>query len=789
MAKETGADLKEALAAQREVLSLEAKIDQLADKKGKRAEKQLALAQKELAVKKEVVNNSNAYANYQKKINKDTETFGKSWTKLSSDVRNNLGGTNRSANVYASISTKIIGLEAKQASLSGDELEANMEMVARLREQNDSLLAQAKMTATAEAKARGMNDYAIKRKEIQEELNQLADEETDERREALELELEALNLKEKLEKKDERLASIAESQKDILDTMPEGVKNAVGFASKLGETLKTAGKGAAVFMILATILSAAMSEFTKLDEAAKEFRETTGLTNTQMKGVKDDTLAIRGYFADLGVEAKDVFGTVASLKGEFSDTAQFSQETVGAIAVLGANFGIAAETSAKVQSQLEAIGGLSSETAANVQMQLADMAKMAGVAPRKVFEDIAENAEATSTFFKGDVKLLAKQAIEARRLGSSLKESVELAEKLLDFEGGIEEELVAATFVGGQFNLSQARALAYQGDLVGAQKETLAQLQRTGDFRKKDYFTQQQLAKAANMSVEEINKQLNAQEKLNSLGYEERKLAEDAISKGLDITNINKENLALETQKFASQQEQQSQLDSLNNAFSGITATVGQSLVPLIQGLIPLVNLILFPIQAVAEGFRVTVEYLKEHIGLAITLASVMGIVYARSIGTAIADVWKGIVGFLGPFGIPVAIAATIGMVSMARNAMAQKAGDVMSPADGKTQVSTKEGGLFELSPNDDLVAAPGAASKLQQAAQMSKMGGVTSTGGGANSSNGMDALINEMKALRGDMNSGKIKTSTYLDGQKVSSTLGYSVDQNTRNSFNMSAI
>ena len=789
MAKETGADLKEALAAQREVLSLEAKIDQLADKKGKRAEKQLALAQKELAVKKEVVNNSNAYANYQKKINKDTETFGKSWTKLSSDVRNNLGGTNRSANVYASISTKIIGLEAKQASLSGDELEANMEMVARLREQNDSLLAQAKMTATAEAKARGMNDYAIKRKEIQEELNQLADEETDERREALELELEALNLKEKLEKKDERLASIAESQKDILDSMPEGVKNAVGFASKLGETLKTAGKGAAVFMILATILSAAMSEFTKLDEAAKEFRETTGLTNTQMKGVKDDTLAIRGYFADLGVEAKDVFGTVASLKGEFSDTAQFSQETVGAIAVLGANFGIAAETSAKVQSQLEAIGGLSSETAANVQMQLADMAKMAGVAPRKVFEDIAENAEATSTFFKGDVKLLAKQAIEARRLGSSLKESVELAEKLLDFEGGIEEELVAATFVGGQFNLSQARALAYQGDLVGAQKETLAQLQRTGDFRKKDYFTQQQLAKAANMSVEEINKQLNAQEKLNSLGYEERKLAEDAISKGLDITNINKENLALETQKFASQQEQQSQLDSLNNAFSGITATVGQSLVPLIQGLIPLVNLILFPIQAVAEGFRVTVEYLKEHIGLAITLASVMGIVYARSIGTAIADVWKGIVGFLGPFGIPVAIAATIGMVSMARNAMAQKAGDVMSPADGKTQVSTKEGGLFELSPNDDLVAAPGAASKLQQAAQMSKMGGVTSTGGGTNSSNGMDALINEMKALRGDMNSGKIKTSTYLDGQKVSSTLGYSVDQNTRNSFNMSAI
>ena len=37
----------------------------------------------------------------------------------------------------------------------------------------------------------------------------------------------------------------------------------------------------------------------------------------------------------------------------------------------------------------------------------------------------------------------------------------------------------------------------------------------------------------------------------------------------------------------------------------------------------------------------------------------------------------------------------------------------MFSPADGKTQVSTKEGGLFELSSNDDLVAAPGAANMM----------------------------------------------------------------------------
>ncbi len=56
------------------------------------------------------------------------------------------------------------------------------------------------------------------------------------------------------------------------------------------------------------------------------------------------------------------------------------------------------------------------------------------------------------------------------------------------------------------------------------------------------------------------------------------------------------------------------------------------------------------------------------------------------------------------------AIAGTVGVI--AYNAI-KKAGDINSPADGKTQISTKEGGLFELSPNDDIVAAPGASAAL----------------------------------------------------------------------------
>ena len=784
MADTKGANLKEALAAEKEILSLETKITELAEKKGKRAEKQLATAQKDLAVKKAVLTNSKAFAEYQKKINKDTDAFGKSWSKLSGAVQKNLGGTNKNATVYASIASKISILEAKQAGLKGEELAANEEMVSRLREQGDSMLQQAKSTATAEAKARGMNDIAIKRKELEEEITKAKAEGNDELREALELEQQALELKYKLEKQENRLTEIQSQQESLINQMPEGLKSSITFAKGLGNAIK-AGMGP--LFLIGAVLALAISSFVELDESAKEFRETTGMTNSQMEGIRSQANEIAGEFGNLGIKSKNVFDTIAALKSEFSDVAEFSKETTAALTVLNANFGVTAETAAKVQSQFESIGGLSSETAANVQMQVANMANLAGVAPKKVFEDIAENAEAASTFFKGDLNALTKNAIQARRMGSSLKEQVELAEKLLDFESGIEEELVAATFVGGQFNLSQARGLAMAGKTAEAQEEVLRQIQRSGDFRKQDLFTQKQLAKASGMSVEEINKQLNAQDKLNSLTTEQKKAAEDAISKGLDITNINADQLAQETEKFAKQQEQQAQLDKLNNAFMGMAATIGSVLIPLIDA----ISIALYPVQLLVEGIQWVFGGIGESISKMIGPLGAVGKVLKGLAGLAVVyaayAAYAGIMAMSLGFGLPLAIAASAAIIT-AGFGLLSKVGDLNSPADGKTQVSTKEGGLFELSPNDDLVAAPGAAAALSNA------GGAAGGGGSAVASTPqinlsalsapLNAMINEIKALRADMASGKI--AVYMDTAKVTSNISTNVDQGTRNSYNL---
>ena len=456
-----------------------------------------------------------------------------SFAKLTPDVRALILDSNNGANSYTSATARIVELKSQEADLEGDALELNLQKQATFREMQSSLASQAKETDKARKTAKGINDDAQKRLEYESSISDFL---PDEREELLAM----FDQQVLMRKEQERINMIMDEQKGLFDSLPAPIQQSVGFAKKLGTAMK-AGLGPLV--IIGAIVAATFKSFSDLDEAAEDFRKETGITNSQMGEMKSQANDIVGTYGKFGVEAKNVFDTLSALKAEMGDVATYSEAAVGAITVLGTNYGISADNAAKVQGVMENVGGLSQDTAASVQLQVANMAKLAGVAPAKVFADIAENAEVASTFFKGDINALAKAAVNARRLGTSIKEAAEVSEKLLDFEAGIEDELVAATFVGGQFNLSRARALAMEGKLVEAQSETLSQIQRSGDFRKKDYFTQKQLAKAAGMTVEQINKQLNTQDKLSKLSVDERKRAEEAIASGLDITNINEDQL------------------------------------------------------------------------------------------------------------------------------------------------------------------------------------------------------------------------------------------------------
>lgn len=701
--------------------------------------------------------------NEQKKIKAKLERDSfKMLSRMDPEVKKLLKGVDgevKGKSIVAISQKKIIDMKVAEANLSGEDLAIAQQRRSELEYQETSLIAQAKATQQARDAMSGEASLKERRLKFQEQTASLDGED-------LKLAEDLFNQNENLLKQEERLKQLKEGQNQIMSALPGGLQKSIGFIKTMITGIRAFGLEAAIATAGITLvigaIVAGLAAFTALESAGEDFRKETGMTNSQMGEMASKANELSKSYAQYGVEVKDVYDTMASLKAEFSDIADYSEAAVGALTVMKSSFGVSAESAAKVQGVLENVGGLSEDTAASVQLQVANMSKLAGVAPKKVMEDIAKSAEITSTFFKGDVQLLTKQAVQARRLGTDLQSVAKVAEKLLDFEGGIEEELKAATFVGGQFNLSRARALAFEGKIVEAQQETLDQIQRSGDFRKKDYFTQQQLAKAANMTVEEVNKQLNVRDKLSRLSGDDLKKAEAAINAGLDITKINDEQLMQEVEKQAKQQETASMISKLENTFKGILATVGGALVPLFQGLGPILQFAFLPLKFAAQILSFIVDAITSIIKMIPGLGSLID--FFSSADANLPTFAEA----SGAGGLKSNVAETPTM------------GDVVSPASGKTMVSTKEGGVYNLSKNDDLVAAPGAAAAVGAAANQS---------GGSKMdlsalSAPLNSMISEIKALRADMASGKI--AVYMDGSKVTAGVSNATEKSTRNNYSL---
>jgi phosphoserine phosphatase len=688
----------------------------------------------------------------QQEANDLQDEFATSFTRMGNQQKKFLTDSNSSSNSYANITAKIVELKQQEVDAS----DADRVILAQRRAILEGIRTEQVEAAEAAAIARqemfGISEAEQTRNEFQQSIVGLSQDEKD-------LADQSFAAKENLLQQQERYNQLQQGANEILGKLPAGVQSVISGIKGMIMGIRAFGiqsaiATAGITLVIGAIV-AGLDYMMGMEKASEEFRKETGVTNSMMADMNEKAVSINKQYANYGVSLEDAYDTMAALRDETSEIANYSEAAVAGLTLMKTNFGVSAEEAAKVQGVLESVGGLSEDTAVNVQMQVANMAKLAGVAPKKVLKDIADNAEATSTFFKGDITLLSQQAVQARRLGTNLKEVTATAEKLLDFENNIEQELVAATYVGGQFNLNRARALAMEGKLVEAQEETLKQIQRSGDFRQQDYFTQQQLAKAANMSVEEINKQLNAQEKLGKLNEEDRKRAEEAINAGLDITNLNDEQLMQEVQKAAAQKEMASTITDMENTFKGILATVGGALLPLFQMLGPILKLAFMPLKISAK----LLQFVIDGIMWIIKKTPFLG-AFVEGVGNAFNTFDQGVTN------LSVAGLEGGGLGSVV------EAGDVISPANGQTMISTKEGGLLKLSGNDDVVAAPGAASAIGGGSSLAAL------------SAPLNAMINEIKALRADLAAGKIAVN--MDGARVSAGIGKVVDGSSRNNFSM---
>ena len=234
------------------------------------------------------------------------------------------------------------------------------------------------------------------------------------------------------------------------------------------------------------------------------------------------------------------------------------------------------------------------------------------------------------------------------------------------------------------------------------------------------------------MNRDELAKTLFVQEQLLNVSGDEAKLRERRIDsliqeKGLAAAQrvlAEKGIKGLEQQASISEQFGQS-MEKLKEIFVAISPAImaiGDALIPVLK--------------LVGAIFKF--------------LEPIMGLIGGAVAGAAVGSAFGGVGAIPG---------AIIGALGGGTSDLYRRAGDIISPSMGKTQVSTKEGGLFELSQNDDLLAGPGLAST-----------GLASKGipGGNNSS-----LIAEIRSLRAALESRPINVNTTveLDGERIGSS------------------
>jgi len=385
--------------------------------------------------------------------------------------------------------------------------------------------------------------------------------------------------------------------------------NLKGGASMM-ESLSVAGSGAgksliaaftgpqAIIAAVVAVIAAGVYAFYKVSAAAKQFREETGLLNSQTDGLEERFASVAASTAAIGGSIEDVSKAASTFSNQFEGTQMASKGVLTSMVAMQNSFGVSAEAQAKVNEQFQLMSGASAETAQNMIQTTIAAAEAAGVAPAAVMKDIAENAEAGLMYFQGSTAALSKAAIEARKMGTSIGEAARVSKGLLDFESSITNELEASAMLGTNLNFNKARALAADKDILGAQKAVVAEVSKLGDLTKLSVFEQEALAKAADMPIESLIRQQQIAERFSGIDDERLAAANALLDAGKAMGDITDADLEKEAIRLGNQKAMQSEFDNMGNQLSA----VGQDLLMALMPIGKLVMSILMPLVALFKG-------------------------------------------------------------------------------------------------------------------------------------------------------------------------------------------
>jgi hypothetical protein len=518
-------------------------------------------------------------------------------------------------------------------------------------------------------------------------------------------------------------------------------------------------------------LSTQTSKYKNIGNALKDQLTKTNLIDFAIKQMVDALINVDKQTGDLAKGFNVTYNEALNIRkelyamardsGELTANTKTYQETILAV---GKSLGSNAILNAKdleTFTMIREAAGLTNEELAEMQKltyvsginlennvgSLLGAAKITGLNnkillnEKDIMRDVAKTSKAIQLSLGGQGKSLGEAAAQVKILGMNMKQVEDISSSLLNFEQSIASELEAELLTGKDLNLERARMYAINNDMAGVAREIRKNYGDTAEFAKMNRIQQEAAAKAVGMSREDLAATLTDEKALTGLNGEKRNAAQAALefarARGMTEAEIGAKSIDDLRNQMSVQEELNKSVEKLKEVFVGIAQIV-----------MPIVS-----------AFASLVGYISKSTVLLTAMQTILAALAVKSVITAISSIFTGSA-VLGPVGLITAGLGTAALMGYIKSA--EQIGDMSyDNKTGKTLISTKEGGLFEPSSNDQIKIGPDVLK--DNINKPIKSSSVSST---------ID--YNRMAvALAKEINNRAIQVSVEMDGKKVAKGVG----------------
>jgi len=349
-------------------------------------------------------------------------------------------------------------------------------------------------------------------------------------------------------------------KEDMRDTAKEGTKFQVmmtgikGIVGGIGEALKDPVTQFTILLKIADFFfKAALTANAQIVQLGKSLGSSS-------EKYRENLVKVESTSNNLNVTTKNLVGAFDELTTATGYVSNFSADALETQIMLTKQFGLTADEAAGVFKFSQLTG--KSSKAVNDAMVGAFVATRnslkVGVPFKAAIAEAAKVSGALSSNFQNDPVRIAAAVVQVKALGTSLEQTANQAESLLNFESSIENELKAELLTGKQLNLERARAAALAGDQVTLAEELVKNVGSIEEFDRMNVLQKKALAEAVGLSTDELAKQLQNQ-----------KLAQE---QGKSLAQITKEQALDEQKRQDVQTKFNAAVEKLQSLFGNLMA-------------------------------------------------------------------------------------------------------------------------------------------------------------------------------------------------------------------------